>query len=58
MTSKKALYPNAAGRPLLYQGEVMKPRTIRMTDGQAAKLDRLGGGAWVRDKIDKAKEPA
>ena len=36
----------------------MKPQTIRMTDAQAEKLDRLGGGAWVRDRIDKAKDPA
>lgn len=62
MTSrtKRAKNPPGVGvgRPLTYEGEVMQPRTIRMTDAQAAKLDRLGGGAWVRDKIDKAKEPA
>ena len=47
-----------AGRHCLYGGEAMKPRTIRMTDAQAAKLDRLGGGQWIRDRIDKAKDPA
>lgn len=49
--------PTGAGRPRLGD-EVMKPRTIRMTDAQAEKLDRLGGGAWIRDRIDKAKDPA
>ncbi len=54
-STKKA--PTGAGRPRLGD-EAMKPRTIRMTDAQAEKLDRLGGGAWVRDRIDKAKDPA
>lgn len=44
-----------AGRPRLGE-EVMRPRTVRMTDTQAAKLDRLGGGAWIRKRIDEAKE--
>lgn len=51
---KKAPAPTGAGRPRFGE-EAMKSRTIRMTDAQAEKLDRLGGGAWVRDRIDKAK---
>lgn len=30
---------------------------IRMTTGQRDKLLRLGGAKWVRDRIDKAREP-
>ena len=30
----------------------------RMTPELAAKLTRLGGATWLRDCIDKAKEPA
>lgn len=43
----------AAGRPMLY-GEKMASTSIRMTDAQKAKLQRLGGNAWVRRKIDEA----
>ena len=28
-----------------------------MSQAQRAKLQRLGGAPWVRQKIDKAKEP-
>lgn len=45
-----------AGRRCIYGDEAMKPRTIRMTDAQAEKLDRLGGAARVRKWIDAAKE--
>ena len=45
--------PSEAGRHRLYD-EPMKPRSIRMTDAQAEKLDQLGGGQWVRDQIDDA----
>lgn len=30
---------------------------IRLTAGQRAKLGELGGGAWLRARIDKAREP-
>ena len=29
-----------------------------LTVAQREKLERLGGAAWLRDRIDKAKEPA
>lgn len=31
---------------------------VRMSLPQRDKLERLGGAPWVREKIDKAKEPA
>lgn len=34
----------------------MIPVMVRMKPTQKEKLDRLGGAAWVRDRIDKAKE--
>lgn len=50
--------PNGAGRPALHEGKPMKSRTYRLTDEQSNKLDRLGGAAWLRKKIDTAKDPA
>ena len=35
----------------------MSPVTVKMTDRQREKLGRLGGALWVRERIDKAKEP-
>lgn len=55
MTKKKPKAPTGAGRHRLYSDEIMKPRSLRMTDRQSEKLDKLGGAAWVRDCIDKAK---
>lgn len=45
------------GRPLLPEDEVMAPVTIYLKPSQRVKLQRLGGAAWVRQKIDGAKEP-
>ncbi|MEW6706603.1 MAG: hypothetical protein AB1430_17280 [Pseudomonadota bacterium] len=45
------------GRPPLKAGEDTVPVVIRMTEPQRDKLGRLGGAQWVRDRIDKAKEP-
>jgi hypothetical protein len=30
---------------------------IKMTEPQREKFKRLGGAPWVRERIDKAKEP-
>ncbi|MDP3835042.1 MAG: hypothetical protein Q8Q82_13855 [Hydrogenophaga sp.] len=30
---------------------------VKMSGRQREKLARLGGAPWVRDRIDKAKEP-
>jgi hypothetical protein len=35
----------------------MVPVTIKMTEPQRTKLKELGGGKWVREKIDRAKLP-
>ncbi len=35
----------------------MVPVTVKMTEPQKAKLTALGGGAWIRKKIDGAKVP-
>lgn len=46
------------GRKPLKEGVDSVIVPIRMTPAQKAKLKLLGGAQWVRDKIDKAKEPA
>ena len=45
------------GRKPLKPGEKSVPVLIRMAESQKEKLTRLGGAPWVREKIDKAKEP-
>ena len=49
-----------AGRPLLnpLMGELMQTVTFRATKEQHAKFIALGGGDWVRDKLDRTKMPA
>lgn len=46
-----------SGRPAIDPGQESVPVQIRMTTTQRDKLKRLGGPHWVRDRIDKAKEP-
>lgn len=46
-----------AGRKPLDPEGVTVPVTIRMTGRQRDKLARLGGPKWVRERIDRAKEP-
>ena len=50
------------GRPRKAVSEAMVPVMIKMKSEQKEKLARLGGalgGAhWVRQKIDKAREPS
>ena len=45
------------GRKPVKQGEETVTLSLRMTPEQRAKLARLGGAEWVRQKIDRAKEP-
>ena len=45
------------GRKPVKQGEETVTFSLRMTPEQRAKLARLGGAEWVRQKIDRAKEP-
>jgi hypothetical protein len=44
------------GRPPLPPGERLVVRSIRLTTSQWDKLARLGVD-WLRDKIDRAREP-
>lgn len=48
---KRGPKPKVAGAP------ATSPVTIKLTPPQRDKLMRLGGAPWVREKIDKAKEP-
>jgi hypothetical protein len=43
-------------RKPLSSAEKTVSKTFRMTEAQAAKVERLGGAQWVRERIDKAKE--
>ena len=44
------------GRPALPPEQRQTERAeVRMTKAQREKLDKLGGAAWLRDRIDKAK---
>lgn len=45
------------GRPPVKSGEETVTVSLRMTPAQREKLERLGGAKWVRDRIDRAKEP-
>lgn len=45
------------GRKPIKEGHETVTVSIRLTLEQRAKLERLGGAAWWRDKLDKAKEP-
>lgn len=31
--------------------------SVRMSEKQRTKLDKLGGGPWVRERIDRARLP-
>ncbi|MEW6705026.1 MAG: hypothetical protein AB1430_09265 [Pseudomonadota bacterium] len=55
--SKRGGAGRGQGRKPLQEGEQTLPVTIKMTESQKDKLVRLGGPQWVRDRIDKAKEP-
>ena len=45
------------GRHPVKAGEETVTVSIRVTVAQREKLERLGGAKWVRDRIDRAKEP-
>jgi hypothetical protein len=50
--------PKRMGRPPKPESERHTERfEVRCTKAQRAKLDRLGGQVWLRERIDKAKEP-
>jgi hypothetical protein len=45
------------GRKPIKEGEPTVTLSIRVTAPQRAKVERLGGAQWLRNKIDKAREP-
>ena len=45
------------GRKPLDAGSKTVSFPVKMTELQREKLGRLGGASWVRQKIDKAREP-
>lgn len=59
---KPAAKPRRVSAPIKAQprvtapepGENMKVISFRGTEAQKRRFDELGGGAWVRDKIDRA----
>lgn len=51
MTEKKQV-----GRPRVMHGEQVQV-TLRLTAAQREKLAALGGAAWVRAQIERAKRP-
>jgi hypothetical protein len=46
------------GRKPLKEGVESVIVPIRMLPSQREKLQRIGGAAWVRKAIDRAKEPS
>ncbi len=47
------------GRPKLPDDQRQTERfEVRCTKSQRDKLGRLGGVQWLRERIDKAREPA
>ena len=45
------------GRKPVAEGKPTVTVSLRMTEGQRDKLQRLGGAKWVRQRVDKAKAP-
>lgn len=45
------------GRPPVPPEEYLLQRSIRLTEGQWAKVDAHGGIAWLREMIDRAPAP-
>lgn len=43
------------GRKPVKAGEATVTVSLRITEAQRAKLERLGGAEWVRARIDMAK---
>jgi hypothetical protein len=46
-----------AGRKPLAEGQETQIVSIRLTKAQRDKLDALGGAAWLRERIDRARLP-
>jgi hypothetical protein len=46
-----------AGRRRLRPGEITVQMSVKMTESQKRKLMKLGGGGWVRERVDEAHDP-
>jgi hypothetical protein len=46
-----------SGRKPLDPDQPTVTTSIKLTVSQRDKLERLGGSPWVRERIDRAKEP-
>lgn len=46
-----------AGRKPTPENNALRVGSIRLTQAQWDKLSRLGGVAWLRERIDKARTP-
>lgn len=46
-----------AGRPRIDADARSVTTSISLTPEQRDKLGRLGGSPWIRERIDKAREP-
>lgn len=60
MQEKKTLggaRPGAGRKPKVAGAPATQSVTVKLSDMQKEKLQRLGGAPWVRQKIDKAPEP-
>ena len=57
MDTKQPRPPNdrGQGRKPIKEGAETVTVSLRMTLDQRDKLAKLGGAAWVRERIDKAK---
>lgn len=49
--------PGAGRKPQVAGAPASQTVSIKMSDQQKQKLERLGGAPWVRNKIDAEPEP-
>jgi len=56
MKEKRGGPGRGQGRKPVKAGEETVTVSIRMTQAQREKLERIGGAKWVRYRIDRAKE--
>jgi hypothetical protein len=49
--------PRKLGRPPAPGGALLQEFKLRLTAELKEKLIKLGGSAWVRKKIEQAKDP-
>jgi len=56
-TKKRGGAREGAGRKPTPEADALKVGSIRLTQAQWDKLARLGGVAWLGERIDKARTP-